>query len=138
MRHKSFKIEDIDKFKQSLHANDELAFEATGNSTWFYRECRDLVSRIVVVNTSEFGVIANSVKKTDKNDAKNFLKENLSFIEQISLKDREKDIKTIKSFLKEDISIDELDEKIHNLIEIKLKGLTPKNIKIFKIIQYNI
>jgi hypothetical protein len=68
--HKSFKIEEIDKFKQFLQADDELAFEATTNSSWFYRECKDLVSRIVVVNTSEFSVIANSVKKTDKNDAK--------------------------------------------------------------------
>ncbi len=73
-QHKSFKIEEIAKFKQSLLLTDNLAFEATTNSSWFYRECKDLVARIVVVNTSEFGVIANSTKKTDKNDAKTLAK----------------------------------------------------------------
>ena len=72
--HKSFKVTEVEKFKKSLKSTDELAFEATTNSPWFYRECKDLVSRTVVVNTSEFGAIASSVKKTDKNDAKTLAK----------------------------------------------------------------
>lgn len=73
-RHRSYKIEEVEKFKQSLQADDELAFEVTANSSWFYRQCENLVSRIVVVNTSEFGVIASSAKKTDKNDAKTLVR----------------------------------------------------------------
>jgi transposase len=72
--HRTFKIEEIEKFKQSLQLTDELAFESTTNSSWLYKHCENLVNRIVVVNTSAFGVIACSVKKTDKNDAKTLAK----------------------------------------------------------------
>ncbi len=78
--------------------------------------------------------IYNNIKKThmsDRNDAKSFLKENISFLEQVSLEDREKGINKVKSFLNENTSIDTLDSKIHNLIEIKLKGVNPKNITMF-------
>lgn len=72
--HRRFNVKEIEKFKQSLQLTDELAFEATANSSWLYRHCENLVSRIVVVNTSAFGAIACSVKKTDKNDAKTLAK----------------------------------------------------------------
>ena len=68
--HRNFKIDEIDKFKATLQLNDELCFEATANSAWFYRNCVDLVSRIIVVDTVRFTVISSSHKKTDKNDAK--------------------------------------------------------------------
>lgn len=57
-------------FKQSLKASDELAVEATGNTEFFVDKVEGLVSRIVIVNPREFQVIRQSVKKTDKNDAR--------------------------------------------------------------------
>ncbi|MCP5088886.1 MAG: IS110 family transposase, partial [Rhodobacteraceae bacterium] len=61
---------DINRFCQSLDANDELAVEATGNSAWFCGEVRPCVGRIVVVNPHQFQVIRKSVNKTDRNDAR--------------------------------------------------------------------
>lgn len=57
-------------FKQSLHECDELAVEATGNTEFFIEAINTAVSRIVVVNPRAFKVIRNSVKKTDKHDAR--------------------------------------------------------------------
>lgn len=60
----------LEQFCQSLDAEDELAVEATGNTAWFCDEVRPCVGRIVVVNPRQFKVIRNSVKKTDRNDAR--------------------------------------------------------------------
>jgi len=57
-------------FKQSLEASDELAVEATGNTEFFIEAIHESVSRVVIVNPREFKVIRNSVKKTDKHDAR--------------------------------------------------------------------
>lgn len=57
-------------FKQSLGEEDELAVEATGNTEFFLGEIGDTVSRVVVVNPRKFKVIRDSVKKTDKHDAR--------------------------------------------------------------------
>lgn len=57
-------------FKQSLHKEDELAVESTGNTDFFVNAVEAAVSRIVIVNPRQFKVIMKSVKKTDKNDAK--------------------------------------------------------------------
>ena len=61
---------DLDRFCQSLDADDEVAVEATGNTAWFCDEIRPCVGRIVVVNPRKFQVIRKSVSKTDKNDAR--------------------------------------------------------------------
>ncbi|MDQ5920657.1 MAG: transposase [Pseudomonadota bacterium] len=63
-------VTEIDTFKSRLLKTDELAIEATGNSSYVYRHCIDLVAKLVVVNTMQFKVITKSCKKTDKNDAK--------------------------------------------------------------------
>ncbi len=68
--HRNFKIDEIEKFKASLLIDDELCFEATTNSGWFHRQCINVVSRIIVVDTVRFKVISSSHSKTDKNDAK--------------------------------------------------------------------
>jgi hypothetical protein len=68
--HRTFKINELDKFKATLLIDDELCFEATTNSAWFYRQCVDIVAKIVVVDTVKFKVISSSHHKTDKNDAK--------------------------------------------------------------------
>ncbi|WP_203250207.1 IS110 family transposase, partial [Cysteiniphilum marinum] len=44
--------------------------ESTGNSNYFYQHIIKCVDEIIVVNPSQFNVIRNSVKKTDKNDAR--------------------------------------------------------------------
>ena len=68
--HKNYKIDEINKFKMSLHLDDELCFEATANSAWFYRQCANLVSKAIVIDTFKFKMISSSHSKTDKNDAK--------------------------------------------------------------------
>ena len=60
---------DIAKFIKSLSPTDEIAVEATGNTSWFYDQVSSVVNRVVVVNTLEFKVITQSVNKTDANDA---------------------------------------------------------------------
>lgn len=61
---------DIDRFCQSVDADDQVAVEATGNTAWFCDEIRACVGRIVVVNPRKFRVIRKSVSKTDRNDAR--------------------------------------------------------------------
>ena len=61
---------DLDRFRLTLDADDEIAVEATGNSAWFRAEVISCVGRVVVVNPKQFGVIRKSVKKADKNDAR--------------------------------------------------------------------
>ena len=61
---------DLDRFRLTLDADDEIAVEATGNSAWFRDEVLSCVGRLVTVNPKQFGVIRKSVKKTDRNDAR--------------------------------------------------------------------
>jgi transposase len=63
-------LKELANFKESLRAEDELAVEATGNVRWFVEQIRPLVSRLVIVNPSQFEVIRKSVKKTDRHDAR--------------------------------------------------------------------
>ena len=57
------------RFKRQLDASDELAVEATQNVYYFYDQVKAHVSRVAVVDTYRFGVVAKSKKKTDKADA---------------------------------------------------------------------
>jgi len=57
------------RFKRQLDASDELAVEATQNVHYFYDEVKSHVSRVAVVDTYRFGVVAKSKKKTDRADA---------------------------------------------------------------------
>ena len=61
---------DLDRFCHMLDADDEVAFEATGNSAWFRDQILPCAGRVVVVNPAQFKVICQSVKKTDRNDAR--------------------------------------------------------------------
>ena len=70
----------LEQFIKMLQPEDELAVEATGNSTWFREQVVGHVARVVVVAPTHFDVILRSVKKTDKNDARalaTFLKNGL-------------------------------------------------------------
>ena len=59
----------LTRFKRRLSREDKLALEASANSSYFYRQIRDRVGEVVVVDTYRFAVIAKSKKKTDKKDA---------------------------------------------------------------------
>ncbi len=65
----SYRLSELEKFCARLLPEDELAVEATGNSSWFCEQVKDLVSRVWAVNPREFQVIRQSVKKTDERDA---------------------------------------------------------------------
>jgi transposase len=56
-------------FKRRLRRADEVAVEATQNVHYFYDQIKTHVSRVAVVDTYRFGVVAKSKKKTDKADA---------------------------------------------------------------------
>ena len=66
---RSWKLAQVKEFARTLKPADELAVEATGNTRYFASMVREKVSRFVVVNPSQFKVISQSVKKTDRNDA---------------------------------------------------------------------
>ena len=60
---------DLARFVAQLDAADELAVEATQNVHYCYDQVKAHVSRVVVVDTYRFGVVATSKKQTDKADA---------------------------------------------------------------------
>lgn len=68
-RFQRWSLERLPEFAATLGSQDELAVEATGNTRWFCRAVGQRVRRVVVVNPHQFGVIAESVKKTDRRDA---------------------------------------------------------------------
>jgi transposase len=57
------------RFQRRLRKADALAVEATQNVHYFYDQVKAHVSRVAVVDTYRFGVVAKSKKKTDKADA---------------------------------------------------------------------
>ena len=63
-----WELEDLGKFVKKLRPSDEVAVEITGNTRLFYDAVVPHVARVVVVNTSQFQVIRQSVKKTDAHD----------------------------------------------------------------------
>lgn len=65
-----YRLEDIDRFLRKLRQTDEVAVEVTGNTRLFYDQVAPHVARVAVVNPSEFRVIRQSTKKTDKHDAR--------------------------------------------------------------------
>ena len=66
---KEWRLEQLPQFVKKLRARDELAVEVTGNTRLFYDAVRSHVAGVVVVDTNQFRVITQSVKKTDANDA---------------------------------------------------------------------
>jgi transposase len=59
----------LTRFIAQLESEDEVAVEVTANIYYFYDRVRPHVSRVVLVDTYRFSVIAKSKKKTDKADA---------------------------------------------------------------------
>jgi transposase len=67
---RTFDLKELVQFQASLAAVDQVAVEATGNTRYFVGAIKSLVSKVVVVNPSQFEVIRKSVKKTDRHDAR--------------------------------------------------------------------
>lgn len=67
---RTFDLKELEKFQATLSSSDEVAVEATGNTRHFREAIKGLVSKVVVVNPSQFEVIRKSVKKTDRHDAR--------------------------------------------------------------------
>lgn len=66
---REWRLEALSQFVKKLRATDEVAVEVTGNTRLFYDAVLPQVARVVVVDTNQFRVITQSVKKTDANDA---------------------------------------------------------------------
>jgi transposase len=67
---RDWKLDQLAEFVKTLRRSDEVAVEVSGNTRFFYDAVGPRVSKVVVVNTTEFRVISESVKKTDANDAR--------------------------------------------------------------------
>jgi transposase len=83
-------LEDLDRFARKLRPSDEVAVEITSNTRLFYDAVAGQVSRVVVVDTNQFRVISQSVKKTDTNDARVlslYLSKNL--LPEVRMKEKE-------------------------------------------------
>jgi transposase len=85
-----YRLEDIDRFLRKLRKTDEVAVEVTGNTRLFHDLVAPHVSRVAVVNPSQFRVIRQSTKKTDKHDARAlalFLSKSL--LPEVRMKDKQ-------------------------------------------------
>lgn len=65
-----WRLSELKRFVTTLRPTDMLAVEVTGNTRLFCDAVSPAVSRVVVVNPGQFKLISQSVKKTDKNDAR--------------------------------------------------------------------
>lgn len=68
---KQYQLSELEVFKEFLNLEDRIAVETTGTTRFFYNQVAPLVAECIVVNPSQFEIIKNSYKKTDKNDALN-------------------------------------------------------------------
>jgi transposase len=66
---REWKLGDLAKFVETLEHDDKVAVEMTTNVRLFHDAVWPHVERVDVVNTRQFKVVTESVKKTDKNDA---------------------------------------------------------------------
>jgi transposase len=65
-----WELEDLGRFVKKLRRSDEVAVEITSNTRLFHDAVAPHVARVAVVDTNQFRVISQSVKKTDPNDAR--------------------------------------------------------------------
>ncbi len=66
---REWKLKDLDKFVETLAYDDKVAVEMTTNVRLFRDAVWPHVEKVEVVNTRQFKVVTESVKKTDRNDA---------------------------------------------------------------------
>jgi transposase len=86
-----WEMADLGKFVKKLRPTDEVAVEITGNTRLFHDAVAAHVARIVVVNTSQFRVIRQSVKKTDPHDARTLaLYLSKDMLPEVRMKDKQR------------------------------------------------
>jgi len=68
-RIRTFAMRRIADFVKTLRKHDQVAVEATGNTSYFVEQIGKRVKKVVVVDPNQFEVIRRSVRKTDKHDA---------------------------------------------------------------------
>jgi len=69
IEYQEYSMKQLGEFQKSLSPEDAVAVEATGNSRYFVKQILHLVKEVQIVNPSQFRLIKDSVKKTDKKDA---------------------------------------------------------------------
>jgi transposase len=85
-----WKLADLAKWVKKLRPTDEVAVEITGNTRLFYEAVAPRVARVVVVDTNQFRVIRQSVKKTDPHDARALsLYLSKGLLPEVRMKDKE-------------------------------------------------
>jgi transposase len=86
-----WELADLSKFVKKLRPSDEVAVEITSNTRLFHDAVAPHVARVVVVDTNQFRVISQSVKKTDPHDAR-LLSLYLSkgLLPEVRMKDKER------------------------------------------------
>ncbi len=86
---REWRLSELGRFVKSLWLDDKVAVEMTTNVRLFHDAVLPHVERVDVVNTRQFKVITESVKKTDRNDAETlarFLDKDM--LPTVHLKDR--------------------------------------------------
>jgi transposase len=102
------------RFVAQLDSRDEVAVEATQNVHHFYDRVKAHVSRVAVVDTYRFGVIAKSKKKTDKADASalaRFLK--LGWLPEVSVPSEQ--VRTLRQLLQARETLVSMRTKLKNM-----------------------
>ena len=85
-----WKLADLPKWVKKLRPTDEVAVEITGNTRLFYDAVAPYVARVVVVDTNQFRIISQSVKKTDPHDARALsLYLSKGLLPEVRMKDKE-------------------------------------------------
>lgn len=85
-----WKLADLPKWVKKLRPTDEVAVEITGNTRLFYDAVAPYVARVVVVDTNQFRIIRQSVKKTDPHDARALsLYLSKGLLPEVRMKDKE-------------------------------------------------
>ena len=105
---------DLARFVAQLDAADELAVEATQNVHYCDDRVKAQVSRVAVVDTYRFGVIAKSKKKTDKADASalaRFLK--LGWLPEVSVPSEQ--VRTLRQLLQARETLVSMRTKLKNM-----------------------
>jgi transposase len=83
-------LENLARLVKKLRATDEVAVEITSNTRLFHEAVAPQVARVVVVDTNQFRVISQSVKKTDPNDARRLsLYLSKGLLPEVRMKDKE-------------------------------------------------
>lgn len=123
----TYKINEIEWFVAELKADDEVAVETTTNTRHFVRRVKDRVTAVHVINTKQFKVISQSVKKTDANDAETiavFLSKGMLPVVRMK-EDRYQELESLANTRHKLVQLKSaLKNKIHNIL--CAQGITTK------------